>query len=620
MKSLQKLLYILSGLLNEKEIVLGPTLIQILKDMKNPVANFVLNCADKKLDIDADYSYINFDKQDSMVSFLKTRWDEEAIDKFDSKRREKMKISRLVTALMNREGVNFSPKDISDFVDRYKASQKDYEFSEVEGRNITNWYSEDNYKIGSDKSSLANSCMRGDECRDFFTVYEENPDVRLLILVDNESDKLMGRAIVWYNINLGNKVVTYMDRVYVYNDYVEQIFKDYAISKGYWHKVAQTNENMSITDGKDVKNTYQIWFELSDNIDWEDVQKPYMDTLRYFTYMKKDKKYVPILTNNAANYKESWLSTSGGCGLNHNYVSEYDRLLAVSKALNIEASIIHEDDQRDKVIDTPLGKYLSVSSSEANELAKEEFIKTKAIDFIDPSLYIHYISINEIWNMKKDEIIENIVEKMSTEDTKIESMINKVAGASYLINYCSEEEIKQHFEYYVRRYYNDVLDFLVKNGNSILSRFINLKKYKTENINLESIKEFSENNVNLLMDFYNRNKSTNDLCISFLKYKISRLKMKFFLRKFTHEQKKFIARDMIFDKIVRDNNALNYFKSELNMSDKEIFNVVKSKLSDIVISRVAINLVSRDSNLITKLLSIDNKVIIYRNYYIYKVK
>lgn len=145
------------------------------------------------------------------------------------------------------------------------------EFKIVSGSDITRYYNEDMYYqcIGT----LGNSCMRYDECEDYFTVYEDH--AKMLICLKN--DLIVGRAIIW---EIDDK--TFMDRIYTCEDYLEESFINYAKENGWYIR-----ENNSLLHSGDN----QIWLGPNDEVIDYNLQiqlkthynlMPYMDSFRYF--------------------------------------------------------------------------------------------------------------------------------------------------------------------------------------------------------------------------------------------------------------------------------------------------------------------------------------------------
>jgi hypothetical protein len=162
----------------------------------------------------------------------------------------------------------YSAADVEKFVNKYTATALfmenafDY-FEIVYGEDIKYWYSEDKYAAKS--SQLGNSCMRYNNCQDYFGIYNENPEVcKLLIFKNMNGDKIFGRALLWTDID-GQKL---MDRVYTTKDNFMALFKKWAKENNYR---SIYNEDISCTikvESKDYK------------------KYPYMDTFKYYSQEK----------------------------------------------------------------------------------------------------------------------------------------------------------------------------------------------------------------------------------------------------------------------------------------------------------------------------------------------
>lgn len=186
--------------------------------------------------------------------------------------RQTGKPGRIIKKLLAKD---YKERDIELFSNQLKAEIMNFgDFQIVSGEDICYWYrSENYYKIAG---TLGNSCMRYDECQCYFEVYKDL--AKMLICV--KDNLLLGRAIVWEIDG-----ITYMDRVYVCLDYLEEQFYQYAMEKGW-----TIRENNSLL----YDENSQRWLEASDNykvpktldITLTCVYKyprfPYMDSFRYF--------------------------------------------------------------------------------------------------------------------------------------------------------------------------------------------------------------------------------------------------------------------------------------------------------------------------------------------------
>ena len=186
--------------------------------------------------------------------------------------RQTAKPARLIQKILLRE---YKCKEFEDFSNWMKNEMiAAGEFVLVEGSDITKYYNKDNYV--ECKGTLGNSCMRYDNCEDYFEVYEDHAKM----LVCRKEDKILGRAIVW-ELPEG----TFMDRVYTCYDYLESQFIDYAERQGWYHRV----NNSLLSDGD-----FQEWYgpkseyklkerpSLTIQLNKKYEYMPYVDSFRYY--------------------------------------------------------------------------------------------------------------------------------------------------------------------------------------------------------------------------------------------------------------------------------------------------------------------------------------------------
>lgn len=242
----------------------------------------------------SDRIYILFVSEDGKESVLnKTAvvpYDEK-VDKIWSTFRNNIKIGRLVRSILTAAGISFVDKEIEDFVNSYKSvydimNDAFLKFKIVEGNDIAYWYSKENY--ASEESTLGNSCMASVD-KDYFDIYTENKNCRLLILYgdngsikDGEyvSKKIKGRALVW-NTEQGD---IFIDRIYTNNDSDVDLFQKYAFEKGWWSKVGQNSaQSFNVTNGVVSKIArYTVKLDKSRFNCY-----PYVDSLSYINFDNK---------------------------------------------------------------------------------------------------------------------------------------------------------------------------------------------------------------------------------------------------------------------------------------------------------------------------------------------
>lgn len=194
---------------------------------------------------------------------------DQGIDPFD-KAVNPAKIGRSVQQILKANGIDVTPTDIEKFVNNYKnmydhviLGKYSGDIEIVSGKMIAFWYDGDNYVKGG--GSLNKSCMRGDECQDYFEIYVDNPQVCQMIIL-KEKNNLAGRALIW-KLNNGR---FYLDRTYTRYDH--QVDTIYNYFKSLYPNGLSYQENDS-----NISVSLKYWdYKLY----------PYMDSLNFLDYQK----------------------------------------------------------------------------------------------------------------------------------------------------------------------------------------------------------------------------------------------------------------------------------------------------------------------------------------------
>lgn len=180
---------------------------------------------------------------------------------FAGEKTGELKIGRFLRKISSKLVTN---KDIEGVVNAYKAHNlymkniKDY-FKVVEGEDIRKWYDGNNYAVNC--GNLNGSCMRFENCQDFFNVYMEPENGVKMLILTNSSGQLVCRALLW-TLDDGTK---YMDRIYGQDHTIKAFIKwgeenDYTL----FYNNGWNNKKLSVTLKVDLAKSF-----------------PYMDTFRY---------------------------------------------------------------------------------------------------------------------------------------------------------------------------------------------------------------------------------------------------------------------------------------------------------------------------------------------------
>jgi hypothetical protein len=170
----------------------------------------------------------------------------------------------------------FSDTDFEDLANLAKAwaSRHDATFTLVPATEIPFWYHEDQYDSERPSGSLY-SCMRYDHCQPWIEMYASLGDsLNLLILRNDHSEKLIGRALVW-NAPDGN---VYMDRAYG-TDATRTRFAIYAREQGWWKRAQDSYDcPREFVDPKGNHHNVTITIPIDT---FPEDGFPFVDTLHY---------------------------------------------------------------------------------------------------------------------------------------------------------------------------------------------------------------------------------------------------------------------------------------------------------------------------------------------------
>jgi len=215
------------------------------------------------------------------------------------------RIGRVIRKLLNDAKIEFVDKDIEEFVNDYKTrvdiiNDKFRFISIVSGEDIRKSYLYSNtYQIGQ----LGNSCMRHEECQKYLDIYVDN--CKLMILKDEDSDKIRGRALLW---ELTNGEM-YLDRQYSTSDTEMLLMESYAKEQG-WAYLKNNDLVIHPSGEEERKHKDTELIVKLDNFKYD--YYPYMDSVYNIC---KDTGYLgskEALIANGIDYAYECQSESGG--------------------------------------------------------------------------------------------------------------------------------------------------------------------------------------------------------------------------------------------------------------------------------------------------------------------
>jgi len=245
---------------------------------KDPVAKMLSSLINQ--DIKTNVNYLKPSDKNDDIKFVNDtqvkRFIDAGQDPFD-RATNSAKIGRTVRQILTSNGISVTDQQIEKFVNSYKNAwdkslKKTQEgISLVSGEEIRNWYLESNYVPGG--GQLNNSCMRYESTQGFLNIYTENPEVCQLVILVDDRNRLLGRALLWKLIDGVNKYGYYLDRVYTRFDNDVEKFAD-------WYKdfiKATDNDFKAHFIGKTSGCKVQLK-------NWKFKEYPYMDTLSILDY------------------------------------------------------------------------------------------------------------------------------------------------------------------------------------------------------------------------------------------------------------------------------------------------------------------------------------------------
>lgn len=226
-------------------------------------------------------------------------------------------IGRFTRAFLTSLGETVDDKELENFVDKFKAvrniAKNAFErFKIVSGEDIRKYYKEDSYE--NNNGDLGNSCMRYDNCQDFLDIYVKNPDAIQLVIYLSESNKLLGRALLWTD-SRGRKL---MDRIYTSKTPDIHLFIEYANLHKFYNKTKQDFDDYTpfVYNGNILKDENGIKIILKYG---EYDHYPYMDTFKYYAPgVRVNDKWIAVISNR---YIDACLVLTNTDGT---YASDYD--------------------------------------------------------------------------------------------------------------------------------------------------------------------------------------------------------------------------------------------------------------------------------------------------------
>lgn len=186
-------------------------------------------------------------------------------------KRVTMKIGRYLSTYSDYEGHTL--EKVVSYLCAAETPYADEDVEILEGQDIWKGYYWDNY-TRSEKTSLQDSCMRHDSCKEYLEFYMCNPNVVKLAVVKDDEGKVKGRALIWYTAD-----AVILDRVYGLAVTALRL-KAWAQKRGWWVREidAYSEATKFITPDGDKR---QVTFFVQMGTLSSSRKFPYLDTFKF---------------------------------------------------------------------------------------------------------------------------------------------------------------------------------------------------------------------------------------------------------------------------------------------------------------------------------------------------
>lgn len=208
---------------------------------------------------------------------------------------------------------NINPKEIEKFSNLYRANinKPKFKLKIVNGESIRDYYNYENY-AGEGRGTLGNSCMKHEGCQRFFNIYTDNRDIISMLVMLDDNDMLMGRALLW-----NYESYKIMDRIYtICDEDLAFYFKKWATDNGYLYKSEQNWYNTMFFESlNNKKQEIKIDIRLKY---YDQSRYPYVDTFKWINFETGTlHNYIPKVSDNSM--LKTLIASDGG-KLDWNYI------------------------------------------------------------------------------------------------------------------------------------------------------------------------------------------------------------------------------------------------------------------------------------------------------------
>lgn len=250
---------------------------------------------------DSEVNYLTM-RADGLLSYLPAGKEHKTNDRGEWSRegRQAGKAGKIIRKVFTEKMQRIIPAtSFEAFGNAYKAKFMDngFAFELKPNTSIIATYCQ---SIADGSASLNGSCMNGDAS--YLKLYHECPHVQILTLT-NKKNQLCGRALVWTLNSDKFGDIIFMDRIYVVEDYMYDLFLNQAKERGWWRKsYYKTYSSKTTWVNPKTDECEHMVVQVKTSLDFS--KFPYIDTMSY--------SCGNILSNSDDDAEYQYDNTSGG--------------------------------------------------------------------------------------------------------------------------------------------------------------------------------------------------------------------------------------------------------------------------------------------------------------------
>jgi hypothetical protein len=248
--------------------------------------------------------FISYRDAKGLISFIPPNREQKFNDNgsWSTDGRQTMKPAKFARAILHPRLVKkLKDHQFAEFANKFKANEIANE--------VTFHIESIRAGYNSDFSGGIGSCMHYKPVHTFYEMFDCNA------LIARKNGKNVGRAILWNDVTINDKEhCKFLDRMYVCETEIWQLFADWASDNGVYRKSSQNGDNMESLispDGDEIDDPTILTYKK--NKAKKKIFKPYLDTLEYTdnTYSVLSNKFrvknKPVfwLMKSADNYREN---------------------------------------------------------------------------------------------------------------------------------------------------------------------------------------------------------------------------------------------------------------------------------------------------------------------------